>query len=341
MQEAGFDIHPLNVQKRIPEKFRINDMLYRYSPFPILQTFQWALEPETLPARSDCYIETADGETYDPTLDHHAAGTLAEIGEINQMVMEGDRAVKDCRVVIITLGFVETVFDLETNLYLETWPGNFVKPEDRDRYEVRVLSGAEILGALEETHALLARHLEEDFKILLTVSPVPLNNSLRDCDVITANMYSKSSLRAAAEGFYLGHENVDYLPAYESVALSEHLIAWDADLRHPTQFIVRLNMARMLSRYLPGGNFEAEEEKIDAEVADFEKQFIQDWPKQLQAFQSYFTSLEDRLQTQVEKSEALRRLMEMENAGLNATVEHLQASNTRYLKQLLEQYDNG
>ncbi len=76
-------------------------------------------------------------------------------------------------------------------------------------------------------------------------------------------------------------------------------------------------------------------------MADFEKQFIQDWPKQLQAFQSYFTSLEDRLQTQVEKSEALRRLMEMENAGLNATVEHLQASNTRYLKQLLEQYDNG
>ena len=341
MRDAGFDVHPVDVQTRAPKKFRTTDLLYRHSPFSILQTFQWGLEPDTLPAHCECYIETADGEIYDPTLAHHAAGSLAEIEEINQKVSEGDRAIKDCRVVIITLGLIETVFDLKTNLYLEAWPGNLVQPGDRERYEVRILSVAEILEALEEIHAILARNLEEGFKILLTVSPVPLNNSLRDCDVISANMYSKSSLRTAAEEFFLTHENVDYLPAYESVTLSERLAAWDADLRHPTRFIVRLNMARMLSRYVPDEAFKVEEEEIDAEVADFEQQFIKDWPKQLRVFQSYFTSLEDRLATHVEKPETLRRLMETEIAGLNATVERLQESNARYLRQLLEQGGGG
>lgn len=64
------------------------------------------------------------------------------------------------------------------------------------------------------------------------VSPVPLANTFRGCDIIAANTYSKSSLRAASEEFACSNENVDYLPVYESVMHSDRLAAWDLDLRH-------------------------------------------------------------------------------------------------------------
>lgn len=265
LEAAGLAVHPADIKNDIPAAYRVNNIDSRYSSMTILQGFQWALEPDSLPACSACHIPTGEGRVFDATIDHQTDGPVAEVQDIAAKITRADQAVADCRVVIMTLSLVESVFDKQAELYLESWPGDRVAAEDRDRYKIHVLGVEETVAALEDTHALLSRHMIDDFRILLTVSPVPLASTFRDADVITANSYSKSSLRTAAESFAAAHDNVDHLPVYESVILTNSAIAWDVELRHPSDFIVKLNVKRMLQAYFPGapGFDEAE---IEAEI---------------------------------------------------------------------------
>ncbi len=185
-----------------------------------------------------------------------------------------------------------------------------------------MLGVEETTSALDDIHALLSRHMTDDFRILRTVSPVPLASTFRDADVITANSYSKSSLRTAAESFAAAHENVDYLPVYESVMLTNSAIAWDVDLRHPSDFIVKLNVMRMLQAYFPDApGFE--EAAIEAEIEKQQAAFEAGWPQQLRAFKHEFGQQERQFNDYREKSEALRQAMEAEIANLRLKVEQL------------------
>ena len=329
IRKNDLKIYPLRVQGSIPKKFRVTNLDFHYNPFTILQTFQWALEPASIKPRDTCYIKSEDNLFFDPTLGHKASGTREEIGAINKLMTNKDSEVTKCRIVIITLGLVECVFDCESGLYLEAWPGKFLSDKDRDRYEIHVLEPSEILGALEQIHAVLTRHLPAKFKVILTVSPVPLSNTFRNCDVINANSYSKSSLRTASEMFGQLHDNVDYLPVYESVMFSDRLAAWSLDLRHPSSFIVQLNVLRMLNSYVhgrDGARFEKEMGLIEKEILKFEETFKESWPSELRAFRSNFVEENTKIKDYIKKSETLRKAMEEEIARLNKMLDGLQRS---------------
>jgi len=51
-------------------------------------------------------------------------------------------------------------------------------------------------------------------------------------DVVLANTYAKSLLRAVAQQWAAVHHNVDYFPSYEIVQNSDRAATWEADLRH-------------------------------------------------------------------------------------------------------------
>ena len=53
-------------------------------------------------------------------------------------------------------------------------------------------------------------------KIIFTVSPIPLNFTFSNRDVVIANKYSKSVLRAAVENF-IDDKNCFYFPSFEIV----------------------------------------------------------------------------------------------------------------------------
>ena len=65
-----------------------------------------------------------------------------------------------------------------------------------------------------------------------TVSPVPLNRTMTDQDILIANTYSKSTLRAVVGAIVDRHDNVFYVPSYERVMLSKDSSIWRPDLRH-------------------------------------------------------------------------------------------------------------
>jgi len=54
----------------------------------------------------------------------------------------------------------------------------------------------------------------------------------RTMNIVVANTWAKSLLRAVAQEWAAAHTNVDYFPSYEIVQNSDRAAAWELDLRH-------------------------------------------------------------------------------------------------------------
>jgi thioredoxin-like negative regulator of GroEL len=156
----------------------------------------------------------------------------------------------ECAVVIMTLGLVELWFDTRTGYYLNVGPRPSQIRAEPDRFELHVLSFEDCHDYLERAIQILIKHGRPDLRILLTVSPVPLTETHRDEDVIVANMYSKSVLRAVAETVIARHDFISYYPSYESVMYSDRKVAWMDDMVHVRQGIVSVNVGRMVDAFI-------------------------------------------------------------------------------------------
>ncbi len=165
-------------------------------------------------------------------------------------VIEAYRCAAECRVVIMTLGLVEVWYDSRTGYYLNTTPLPSLLRTYPDRFKLHVLSFDEVYRYLEDTLLIIRRNCHRDVRVQLTVSPVPLQLTFRSEDVVVANSYSKSVLRAAAETAVARHGFVSYYPSYESVILSDRRTAWRDDLTHVTDEIVALNVGRMIDSFI-------------------------------------------------------------------------------------------
>lgn len=257
LASLGFELPTLGMELEVAERSstgegNANNILNKYTPLTILNEFRWALEPGALYPEA-AYLQASEELWSDPQAFPQL--TPAPLERVKQRRTEMEdlyRQLRRCRVVIVTLGLVENWFDRTTGLYLNGTPPKFALALEPDRFEVHLLSVEEIVGALEGVHALLKRYGHPDFRMLLTVSPVPLNATLRGGDVITANSYSKSALRAAAEAFVLAHAEVDYLPSYEIVTHTERSLAFADDCRHAAPPVVARIVDLMVERYVPG-----------------------------------------------------------------------------------------
>ena len=157
------------------------------------------------------------------------------------------KIIRNANFFIITLGMAEVWYDLETNLYLNRMPPPLTLKSFPNRFEFRQLDYFDILGALEEIYDVLKQVKEPNFKMLLTVSPVPYETTFTPVDgAISANSYSKSVQRAAVEVFVANHENVAYFPAYEMAVNSDNFLVWEADQHHVRQEFVDYVMSHFL-----------------------------------------------------------------------------------------------
>jgi Flp pilus assembly protein TadD len=153
--------------------------------------------------------------------------------------------------VVVTLGMVEAWFDARLGLYHNGPPPGPALRREPDRFQLHVLSVEETLDALQAMHGLLKRFGHPEFRIMLTVSPVPLKATFTGRDCLAANTYSKAALRAAAEEFAWAHPEVDYFPSYEMVTLTGREQAFDRDNIHVTRETVDVIMDRVMLKYAP------------------------------------------------------------------------------------------
>lgn len=251
LENQGFDVVTLGLEW--PDKFfdfHGHTVLNNYGVVSIENELRWALDPERPFDPAPNILQLAPDKFLDPHLSVRPT-SLDRMLAYRKAVTDVTRKVVDCRVVIMTLGLSELWYDTKTGIYLNLAPPRRMVLQNPGRFEVRLLDFPETMAALENVIALLRQYCRADQRILLTVSPVPMNATHSERDVIVVNSYSKSVLRAVAEHAATAHSHIDYFPSYESVIMSNRDRAWLDDQLHVRDTIILLNVDRMLHAYLP------------------------------------------------------------------------------------------
>jgi hypothetical protein len=221
----------------------------KYNTFSMLNELQWALDPAAEFPR-DSIVEVTPGRWMDP----HITPVLPladwdETWRRRSLIQMVNQRVAQCRVVIITLGLVEVWYDTATETFINSTPPMEIIRRSPDRYQFHVTDFAQNLANVEGIQALLARFGHPDVQIIVTVSPVPLMATFSGQDVVLANTYSKSLLRAVAQQWANGHPNVHYFPSYEIVLNSNRAETWKPDRRHVSGKVSRHIMSVFLNTY--------------------------------------------------------------------------------------------
>jgi len=233
----------------------------RYNTASIFNEFNWHVEGKGVPDSS--LIETRDGVFFDP----HATPVTPPTSLEEQRQRRGIWSdicsnISKVDVVVLTLGLVEVWYDKETALYCNATPDARLAAKYPDRFEMHILNYNDNLENLEGVYKIL-KSKNPDVKIIITVSPVPLIKTFSGEDIVKANTYSKSTLRAAAGDFTRDKPDVDYFPSYEIAMNSNSDLAWAEDKRHILGAFSRNIMNQFLGYYL---NDSAENDEYDIEM---------------------------------------------------------------------------
>src|SRR5437016_1453379 len=222
----------------------------KYNTYSILNELRWALDPNAEFPR-DSIVPLTKTTWYDPhtnpTLEFVDLEETLQRRAVMQVVT---KRITDCRGVIVTLGLAEVWRDAKANVFVNRTPIPSLFKSDPDRYEFQLSNFAENWANLEATYELLTRYGHPDFHIIVTVSPVPLMNTFSTMDIVVANAWAKSLLRAVAQEWAMAHPNVDYFPSYEIVQNSDHAAVWEKDLRHVTGPAVQHIIKLFLRKYI-------------------------------------------------------------------------------------------
>jgi GSCFA family len=222
----------------------------KYNTYSILNELRWAIDPDAEFPR-DSIVPLTKTTWYDP----HTNPTLEFAGleetlERRALMQAVTKRIRNCRAVVLTLGLAEVWRDVKANVFVNRTPMPSLFKTDPDRYEFQLSSFGENWANLEAIHALLSQYGHPDVHIIVTVSPVPLMNTFSMMDIVIANTWAKSLLRAVAQEWAAAHSNVDYFPSYEIVQNSDRAATWEADLRHVTGAAVQHIMDLFVRNYI-------------------------------------------------------------------------------------------
>jgi hypothetical protein len=149
--------------------------------------------------------------------------------------------------VIITLGLTESWFDSEMGCYLNKAPSRSHISACPGRFYFHRMDAEDLLPRISKVIEMVNAHSNK--KILLTVSPVPIEATFTTQDAIIANFYSKSTLRVVAQVIAEKYGNVEYFPSYE-IAMSGGTGSFAHDNIHVTDNTVNAIMSVLVDNYV-------------------------------------------------------------------------------------------
>jgi len=202
--------------------------------------------------------ETADdvwernGRYFDAFRPHVRTGGFTTIEELRDARVAHLQAVKrvftESDVVVFTLGLTEAWMSTIDGAVYPTAPGVIAGSQDNSRHVFQNFSYPEVLSDLLNW-CQRVREMNTSVRILLTVSPVPLNATYVPRNVWTSTTYSKAVLRAVAGDVAAELPYVDYFPSYEIVTSPQaHGRYFEDDLREVTSVGVK-HVMRVFDRH--------------------------------------------------------------------------------------------
>lgn len=228
LMRRGFDVYPKyhaidfdptsQILNSLPDRDNIN----HYDTFTIRQEFENAFgdshfQPSDFwEVRGRNINKVMGRETVwqDPYRKNVYAADAASIQDLSQKLdacmAEG---ILHADVYIVTLGLIETWRVAGNNLHACTYPG-VGGGGGAAQTELHVAGFQENYENLKRVCELIFTRFPER-KMILTVSPVGLERTFRDMDVVIANMESKATLRAVAGQICREFSQAHYLPSFE------------------------------------------------------------------------------------------------------------------------------
>ncbi len=257
--ENALATHKITVESAAPEFAKLQPankevsglgFTNKYNTYSILNELRWALDPDAV-FPQESIVQLTKTTWYDP----HSNPTLSFAGleetlQRRVLMQVVTQRIRNCRAVIVTLGLAEVWRDIQADVFVNRTPIPSLFKTQPDRYEFHLTSFAENWANLEAIHALLSQYGHPEVHIVVTVSPVPLENTFSEMDIVVANTWAKSLLRTVAQEWAAAHANVDYFPSYEIVQSSDRAAVWETDLRHVKGAGVRHIMELFLRNYI-------------------------------------------------------------------------------------------
>jgi len=267
---AGFDV-PVTGFRTPSDEFPHPGphLLNEYNSGTILQRIESAYG-SFIPT-NEMGLEEVDGRYLDLFLHiHQKPVTLERLierrAEINQLY----KTLHDSSVLVLTLGLVETWYDKLHDCYLNKAPSKHSIAAQPGRFFFRRMDVEDVLDRMARCIRLVNENGPK--KILLTVSPVPIEATFTRSNAVLANAYSKSVLRVAAQVLTEIFDNVQYFPSFE-IATSGGVDSFLADNVHVTPETVDAIMKYLFDHFIeskeakPASEYLAEFNYIDSEAA--------------------------------------------------------------------------
>ena len=137
------------------------------------------------------------------------------ISKVDSVLSKLNDSLKNADVVIITLGLIETWINKVKNFAWHSFHGDaLTKKSIDDLAYFKQSNYEEVTNCIQKIINIINNIGNK--KIIFTVSPIPLNFTFTNNDIVIANKYSKSVLRSAIDGF-IDNKNVFYFPSFEII----------------------------------------------------------------------------------------------------------------------------
>lgn len=223
---------------------------HRYNLGAMCQEFQRAFNEIDFKENSSLLIEARPNEYVDLNYTDQPVrldleGTVRRRATSKQMVEK----VAHAKVIILTLGLSEAWYYKPDNLYTNAVPADVLVKHKSD-LECRHIGYEENYNYLNTIYDILKKHhVDGNFHLFVTVSPVPLRHTFGQDDIVIANMAAKSTLRTVANEFIKDKPNVHYFPSYEIVMYSNRDLVWRPDRIHINKECVRFIMKTFKENY--------------------------------------------------------------------------------------------
>lgn len=174
------------------------------------------------------------------------------------------RMFEELEIFVFTLGLTETWVSTADGAAFPLAPGVRSGRFSPNQYEFVNLTAADVTADLEKFLARL-RTVNPTARVILTVSPVPLNATFENRHVIVSTTASKSSLLVAADAISRRHSNVCYFPSYEIITGSYNFGQYyEGDARNVNGAGVARVMELFERHFLVSVEAEAPREESDA-----------------------------------------------------------------------------
>ena len=186
-------------------------------------------------------IETEGFDSVDEVL----ANRKSHLSRVKELFLKMD-------VFIFTLGLTEMWIHKSSGTVYPTAPGVLAGEFDEKIYGFKNSSYDEILSDFRQFRRLTKKMRGgKNFKIILTVSPVPLTATASGDHVLLSNTRSKAILRSVASELSMSR-SIDYFPSYEIVTNPSTMShAYSENLRNVRPEMVDLVMHHFFDQHQP------------------------------------------------------------------------------------------